>query len=55
MHYIVTKSRWRNRWHVHSMGHLEGEQTWLASFLNKADAFRFAGITRGTQQLKEPT
>lgn len=42
MHFIIIKSRLFNRWRVYSMGHLEGDRTWLATFRNAADAAAWA-------------
>lgn len=43
MHYIIIKSRLFNRRRVYSMGHLEGDRTWLATFRNAADAAAWVG------------
>jgi hypothetical protein len=38
MHYFVSKSWWRRRWHVYQMSQIEGDHTWLASFANERHA-----------------
>jgi hypothetical protein len=43
MMYLIIKSRLFNRWRVYSVGHLEGDRTWLATFRHAADAEAWIG------------
>lgn len=49
MIYEVHRTWLRRRWKVYQVGHLIGDEQWLATFRSKRDAFHFAGITRGTE------
>lgn len=45
IHYEILRSIWfwRERWNVYSMGHLDGDRTWLASFRSLQDAQGWIG------------
>lgn len=42
---MVIQSFWFKRWRVYRIGHLDGDEIWVASFRHKEDAFRFVNIT----------
>jgi hypothetical protein len=40
MIYAIIQGWWRH-WHVYSVGHFEGDRTWMATFRNREDAMIF--------------
>lgn len=54
--YTVQKAWFRNRWHVYTIGHTEGDYLWLATFRNQLAAEHWAstGKPRSDASTVEP-